>query len=85
MDGEPRRIRRQSVLAVTAAATCLGLSAWGAPASAAPANLTAPSVMPTASTHVFCDGVSAAMVSLAGPDPTSTMKLARARHKLEVC
>ena len=82
-DGELRSLRRKSVLGVIAASTCLGLTAWGAAASAAPANLTATSVMPAASTHVFCDDVSAAMVSLAGPDPTRTMNLARARYTFE--
>ena len=83
MDGGPRRVRRKSVLGVIAGTTCLGVGAWGATASAAPANLTAPSVMTAGSRQVFCNGVSDAMVSLAGPDPMSTMSLARARHTFE--
>ncbi len=83
MDGEMTGGHRAAILGVIAGAVCLGLSACGASAGITPGQVAAPSTSIPASTHKFCNDVSAAMASLAGQNPTSKMTLTQARHALD--
>ncbi len=83
MDGEPTRGHRRAILAVMAGTACLGLSACGASAGSTPGEVTGPSATIPAATHKLCNGISAAMASMAGQNPTSKMTLPQARHMLD--